>query len=82
MWTKLYKNYSNYWNTVRKISPYYVLDKDHEPSLVHNLIDRDVYLRELNKLRPHAQTLLTMLNDIRHKLRAMDKGDPRVPTYK
>ncbi|KAL4240938.1 hypothetical protein ACF0H5_001721 [Mactra antiquata] len=57
-------------------------DRDNESSLVHNLIDRDVYLHELDKLKPHAQTLLTMLNEIRHKLRAMDKSDPRVPTYK
>ncbi|WAQ95253.1 hypothetical protein MAR_027943 [Mya arenaria] len=52
-------------------------DTENEPSLVHNLIDRDVYIRELERLRPHAQTLLTMLNEIRHKLRAMDKSDPR-----
>ncbi|XP_052770739.1 uncharacterized protein LOC128210424 [Mya arenaria] len=57
-------------------------DTENEPSLVHNLIDRDVYIRELERLRPHAQTLLTMLNEIRHKLRAMDKSDPRVSTYK
>ncbi|XP_052234438.1 uncharacterized protein LOC127847002 isoform X1 [Dreissena polymorpha] len=57
-------------------------DKAIEPSLVHNLVDRDVYLREIERLRPHAPTLLTMLNEIRHKLRAMDKSDARVPTYK
>ncbi|XP_053393481.1 uncharacterized protein LOC123564872 isoform X2 [Mercenaria mercenaria] len=57
-------------------------DVDNEASLVHNVIDRNVYLRELERLRPHAQTLLTMLNEIRHKLRAMDNSDPRVPTYK
>ncbi|XP_060583008.1 uncharacterized protein LOC132739328 isoform X2 [Ruditapes philippinarum] len=57
-------------------------DVDNEASLVHNVIDRDVYLRELERLRPHAQTLLTMLNEIRHKLRAMDNSDPRVSTYK
>ena len=55
---------------------------DNEASLVHNVIDRDVYLRELERLRPHAHTLLTMLNEIRHKLRAMDNSDPRVSTYK
>lgn len=57
-------------------------DIDNEPSLVNNMVDREVYLREIQLLLPHAQTLLTMLNDIRHKLRAMDKSDPRVPTYK
>lgn len=57
-------------------------ETDPESSLVHNVIDRDVYLHELEKLRPHAQTLLAMLNEIRHKMRAMDNTDPRVPTYK
>lgn len=57
-------------------------DVENEASLVHNVIDRDVYLRELDRLKPHAPTLLTMLNEIRHKLRAMDNSDPRVPTYK
>ena len=61
---------------------YLISETDFEPSLVHNLIDRDVYLQELDKLKPHAHTLLTMLNEIRHKLRAMDPTDPRVPTYK
>lgn len=57
-------------------------DTENEPPLVHNVIDRDVYLREMDRLKPHAQTLLTMLNDIRRKLRDMDKTDPRIPTYK
>ena len=59
-----------------------IIETDMEPSLVHNLIDRDVYVSEIDKLKPHAHTLLMMLNEIRHKLRAMDKTDPRVPTYK
>ena len=37
-----------------------------EPSLVHNLIDRDVYVSEIDKLKPYAHTLLMMLNEIRH----------------
>lgn len=61
---------------------FFILDVENEASLVHNVIDRDVYLRELDRLKPHAQILLTMLNEIRHKLREMDKSDPRLPTYK
>lgn len=46
------------------------------------VIDPDVYATQLEELRPHTQTLMQLLSQIRPKLRAMDSGDPRIPTYK
>ena len=43
-----------------------ITETDIEPPLVHNLIDRDVYVSEIDKLKPHTHTLLMMLNEIRH----------------
>lgn len=50
--------------------------------LQKSVVDKEVYLTELDKLRPQAPSLLTLLNHIRQKLRAMDPQDARVSTYK
>ncbi|KAL3875986.1 hypothetical protein ACJMK2_033879 [Sinanodonta woodiana] len=53
-----------------------------EDDLYNSVVDKDAYLLELDKLRPHASTLLIILNSIRRKVRAMDPSDARIPTYK
>ncbi|GFO38143.1 hypothetical protein PoB_006464800 [Plakobranchus ocellatus] len=40
------------------------------------------YQTELERLRPHMDTLMTLLSQTRGKTRAMKEGDPRLPTYK
>lgn len=50
--------------------------------LQKSVVDKEMYLTELDKLRPQAPSLLTLLNHIRQKLRAMDTQDARVSTYK
>ncbi|RUS79809.1 hypothetical protein EGW08_012408, partial [Elysia chlorotica] len=40
------------------------------------------YQTELERLRPHMDTLMTILSQTRGKTRAMKEGDPRLPTYK
>ena len=40
------------------------------------------YQTELERLRPHMDTLMTLLSQTRSKTRAMKEGDPRLPTYK
>ncbi|XP_011454463.3 uncharacterized protein [Magallana gigas] len=60
-------------------------NKGFEPDsdmLQKSVVDKEVYLTELDKLRPQAPSLLTLLNHIRQKLRAMDPQDARVSTYK
>ncbi|XP_060063476.1 uncharacterized protein LOC132543940 [Ylistrum balloti] len=63
-------------------------NKGYEPDVdilrarLNSVVDRDQYKAEYEKLLPQAEVLLMLLNQIRRKLRAMDNGDPRVPTYK
>nr|XP_022314184.1 uncharacterized protein LOC111118831 isoform X1 [Crassostrea virginica]XP_022314185.1 uncharacterized protein LOC111118831 isoform X1 [Crassostrea virginica] len=60
-------------------------NKGFEPDadmLPKRVVNKEVYLAELDKLRPQAPSLLTLLNHIRQKLRAMDPQDTRVSTYK
>lgn len=40
------------------------------------------YFKELDKLQQHGSALLSILNDIRSRLRCMDSNDPRIPTYR
>ncbi|XP_041363486.1 uncharacterized protein LOC121379088 [Gigantopelta aegis] len=47
-----------------------------------SVVDAEVYLQQLEQLRPHMDMLMTVLSDIRRKLRGMEPNDPRVPTYK
>lgn len=46
------------------------------------VIDPAMYAAQLEQLRPHTETLMQLLAQIRPKLRAMDPMDARVPTYK
>ncbi|XP_021374569.1 uncharacterized protein LOC110463936 [Mizuhopecten yessoensis] len=63
-------------------------NKGYEPDVdtlrarLSGVVDRDQYQAEYEKLLPQAEVLLMLLNQIRRKLRAMNSGDPRVPTYK
>ncbi|CAG5115974.1 unnamed protein product, partial [Candidula unifasciata] len=45
-------------------------------------IDPLEYANNLDKLRPHSETLMELLSQVRSKTRAMDASDERVPTYK
>ncbi|KAL8593221.1 hypothetical protein ACOMHN_009876 [Nucella lapillus] len=46
------------------------------------VVDPAVYAMQLEQLRPHQETLMTLLGQIRPKLRAMKDDDPRISTYK
>ncbi|XP_050393730.1 uncharacterized protein LOC126811837 [Patella vulgata] len=55
-------------------------DSQIEPKV--NVIDPQAYATQLEELRPHTETLMTVLGEVRKKLHAMEDDDPRVPTYK
>ncbi|XP_013063404.2 uncharacterized protein LOC106052551 [Biomphalaria glabrata] len=45
-------------------------------------IDPLDYVSELDRLRLHTESLMTLLGQLRAKAKAMSPNDPRVPTYK
>ncbi|XP_076443102.1 uncharacterized protein LOC143281714 [Babylonia areolata] len=57
-------------------------DEDMNRGVKSGVIDPAVYAMQLEQLRPFKDTLMTLLGQIRPKLRAMSADDPRVPTYK
>ncbi|KAK7113582.1 uncharacterized protein [Littorina saxatilis] len=57
-------------------------DNEMNGDLKTGVIDPVVYAHHLEQLRPHTETLMMLLSQIRPKLRAMDPADPRVSTYK
>ncbi|GAB1606830.1 uncharacterized protein LOC115223032 [Argonauta hians] len=48
----------------------------------NNVMDEQVYLYKLDRMRPHQSTLEELLSQVRTRLRAMNSDDTRVPTYK
>ncbi|XP_064602569.1 uncharacterized protein LOC135468313 [Liolophura sinensis] len=46
------------------------------------VINKEDYLKEVEKMKPNAQMLLDLLNQIRKRVRAMEPNDARIPTYK
>ncbi|XP_046576175.1 uncharacterized protein LOC124284155 [Haliotis rubra] len=81
------KNYESRELEMGKVKQFPVYDNkgfesESHLSLRQNVINSDVYLQQLEQLRPHTETLMMVLSQIRRKLRGMDQSDPRVPTYK
>lgn len=57
-------------------------DEEVNLGIKSGVIDPAVYAMQLEQLRPHQETLMTLLGQIRPKLRAMNADDPRISTYK
>ncbi|XP_046380318.1 uncharacterized protein LOC124151746 [Haliotis rufescens] len=81
------KNYKSRELEMGKVKQFPVYDNkgfesESQLSVRQNVINSDVYLQQLEELRPHTETLMMVLSQIRRKLRSMDQSDPRVPTYK
>ena len=70
-------------STAFSLTPdFFCLVNELSGDLKTGVIDPEVYALQLEQLRPHTETLMTLLSQIRPKLRAMDPADPRIPTYK
>ncbi|XP_077980479.1 uncharacterized protein LOC144435741 [Glandiceps talaboti] len=44
--------------------------------------DKTEFLRQVSELKPHAETFLKMLNDVRKRYRSTKQGNPKATTYK
>ncbi|ESO84157.1 hypothetical protein LOTGIDRAFT_155482 [Lottia gigantea] len=81
---KNYKSRQIEMGNLKQVSAYdnKAFENDNQVRHKVNIIDPNTYAIKLEELRPHIETLMTVLGDVRTKLRAMEETDPRVPTYK